>query len=94
MVGAWVLVALIEWASSRADRRRDELLSIPPPAPAAPAGADPSWYVPPVEHTLLDASGGETLLPNATSTDSATAVTRLPAAAEAEVDATIEQRSG
>ena len=33
MVGAWVLVALIEWASSRADRRRDELLSIPPPRP-------------------------------------------------------------
>ena len=39
MVGAWVLVALIEWAASRADRRRDELLSIPPPAPAALAPA-------------------------------------------------------
>ncbi len=84
MVGAWVLVALIEWASSRADRRRDELLSIPPPAPAAAALADPSWYVPPVEQTLLG---------NATSTDSVTAVTRLPAAAELDVEATIEQRS-
>ena len=25
MIGAWVLVALIEWAASRADRRRDEI---------------------------------------------------------------------
>jgi hypothetical protein len=95
MVGAWVLVALIEWAASRADRRRDQLLSIPPPAPmaAAAAAADPSWYVPPVEHTLLQGAGDETLLPNATSTDSATAVTRLPAAPEAEVEATVERRA-
>ena len=94
MVGAWVLVALIEWASSRADRRRDELLSIPPPAPlAAAAAADPSWYVPPVEHTLLQSAGAETLLPNAPSPDSATAVTRLPAAAEAGVEATVERRA-
>jgi hypothetical protein len=82
MVGAWVLVALIEWAGSRADRRRDELLSMPPPAPA-PAPADPSWYVPPVEQTLLD---------NAGSTDSATAVTRLPAAPPTELEATAEHR--
>ena len=93
MVGAWVLVALIEWASSRADRRRDELLSIPPPAPAAPAAADPSWYVPPVEHTLHQSPAADTLLPNATSTDSATAVTRLPAPSEAEVEATVERRA-
>ena len=84
MVGAWVLVALIEWAASRADRRRDELLSIPPPAPASPAPADPSWFVPPVEHTLLD---------NAGSTDSDTAVTRLPTAAEVEIEATVERRA-
>ena len=25
MAGAWLLVALIEWAASRADRRRDEM---------------------------------------------------------------------
>lgn len=83
MVGAWVLVALIEWAGSRADRRRDELLSMPPPAPAVPAPADPSWYVPPVEQTLLE---------NAGSTDSVTAVTRLPAAPEPELEATAEHR--
>jgi hypothetical protein len=84
MVGAWVLVALIEWASSRADRRRDELLSIPPPMPAAPASSDPSWFVPPVEQTLLDGA--------AHSTDSATAVTRLPAATEGQLEATVERR--
>lgn len=84
MAGAWVLVALIEWSSSRADRRRDELLSIPPPAPAVPEPADPSWFVPPVEHTLLE---------NAASTDSATAVTRLPAAPESELEATVERRA-
>jgi len=85
MVGAWVLVALIEWASSRADRRRDELLSIPPPMPATPtSSSDPSWFVPPVEQTMLD--GG------AHSTDSATAITRLPTAAEGQLEATAERR--
>jgi hypothetical protein len=83
MIGAWVLVALIEWAASRAERRRDELLSIPPPIPATASPADPSWYVPPVEHTLLD---------NAGSTDSDTAVTRLPSAAEVELETTVERR--
>jgi hypothetical protein len=83
MIGAWVLVALIEWASSRAERRRDDLLSIPPPMPAAPASADPSWFVPPVEQTLLD--GG------AQSTDSVTAVTRLPAR-EGQLEQTAERR--
>jgi hypothetical protein len=93
MVGAWVLVALIEWASSRADRRRDELLSIPPPAPAAPARADPSWYVPPVEHTLLDGRDERTLLGAGEPTDSVTAVTRLPAGTEGELEVTSERRA-
>lgn len=75
MVGAWVLVALIEWAASRADRRQE----VPAfaPAPVAPPGADPAWYSPPVEQTLLDAR----------STDSVTGVTRLP-----DVESTAEQR--
>ena len=66
MVGAWVLVALIEWAASRAERE--------PAVPvfAAPQAeirhADPAWFAPPVEHTLLDGSTG----------DPVTAVTRLP----------------
>lgn len=92
MIGAWVLVALIEWAASRADRRRDELLSMPPPAPAAPAPADPSWYVPPVERTLHDAQPDQTLLPRAGSTDSVTGITRLPVSGEAELEATVERR--
>lgn len=85
MTGAWVLVSLIEWASSRADRRRDELFASPPPAPPAPIPADPAWFAPPVEHTLLD---------NAESPDSVTAVTKLPAAVDGEVEATIERRPG
>jgi hypothetical protein len=85
MVGAWVLVALIEWAASRADRRREQLFAVPPLAPPAQAPADPSWFVPPVEHTLLD---------NAESTDSDTAVTTLPRATDGELEPTIERRAG
>ena len=80
MVGAWVLVALIEWAASRAERE--------PPIPVYAAGppeaprADPAWYAPPVEHTLLEGTG-----------DSVTAVTRLPpVAAGDDPEATVEQR--
>ncbi|MET0556108.1 MAG: hypothetical protein ABW221_23920, partial [Vicinamibacteria bacterium] len=71
------LVALIEWAASRADLRQE--LPTYVPAPAAPPGADPAWFSPPVEHTLLDA-GAES--------DSATAVTRLPPPAD-EVEETM-----
>ena len=82
MVGGWVLVALIEWASSRADRRRAEIMLRPPPEPPQPVPADPSWYVPPVEQTMLDGGG---------STDASTGVTRLPAPPP-EVETTAEQR--
>ncbi|MFN8223178.1 MAG: hypothetical protein U0R50_08070 [Gaiellales bacterium] len=71
MAGAWVLVALIEWAASRADRYEEELLYAPPPVPAphAPAVAtpDPAWFSPPVEQTILAADA-----------DGATAIARLP----------------
>jgi hypothetical protein len=67
MVGAWVLVALIEWAASRADLRQEVPVYTPPPA--APPGADPAWFSPPVEQTLLDAGA---------TSDPVTAVTRLP----------------
>ena len=77
MVGAWVLVALIEWAASRADARQE--LPAYTPAPAAPPGADPAWFTPPVEHTLLDAEA---------TSDPVTAVTRLPPPQE-DVEATI-----
>ena len=69
MAGAWLLVALIEWASSRADRRRDAIPLFAPVAPPEPMPADPSWFVPPVEHTLIESP-----------TDSPTAITKLPPA--------------
>jgi hypothetical protein len=81
MVGAWVLVALIEWAASRAERE--------PPVPvfaAAPQEApvaDPAWFAPPVEQTVLESPSG----------DPVTAVTRLPPApAPDDPEATVEQR--
>lgn len=83
MAVAWVLVALIEWASSRADRRRAEIMLRPPPEPPQPLPADPSWYVPPVEQTLLDGGG---------STDAATGVTKLPSPPP-EAETTAERRA-
>lgn len=82
MAGAWVLVALIEWAAARADRRREERVLMPPPAPPAPVPADPAWFVPPVEQTLLE-----------TPADSVTAVTKLPPAPQ-DLDATVERPPG
>ncbi|HET9242196.1 MAG TPA: hypothetical protein VFN99_02055 [Gaiella sp.] len=81
MVGAWVLVALIEWAASRAERRPDAGFYAPAAAPAAPL-ADPAWFSPPVEQTLLDAGD----------TGNVTEVTRLPAPEDEEIEATAEQR--
>jgi hypothetical protein len=77
MIGAWVLVALIEWAASRADRRRDEIPEFVPLMTVDPS-ADPAWFVPPVEHTLIETTG-ET-----------TAVTRLPPAPD-DVETTVER---
>jgi hypothetical protein len=79
MVGAWVLVALIEWAASRADRSGELPVFTPAPAPAP--GADPAWYSPPVEQTLLERPG-----------ESVTEVTRLPPPLE-DVEATVERRA-
>ena len=77
MVGAWVLVALIEWAASRADRRPEQPVYVA--TPGAPAAADPAWFSPPVEHTLLESADGDT------------AVTRLPPRLD-DAEATVEQR--
>jgi hypothetical protein len=80
MVGAWVLVALIEWAASRAER--EPAIPVYAAGPPEAPRADPAWYAPPVEHTLLDSTG-----------DPVTAVTRLPpVAAEDDPEATVEQR--
>lgn len=81
MIGAWVLVALIEWAASRADRRQEVPVYVAGP-PAAPV-ADAAWFSPPVEHTLLEGGAG----------DGDTAVTRLPPRLE-DAEATVEQRIG
>jgi hypothetical protein len=69
MAASWILVALIEWAGSRADRQRDAIPTFVPPQPVEQRAADPSWFVPPVEHTLLEPAP-----------DSPTAVTKLPLA--------------
>lgn len=82
MAGAWVLVALIEWAASHADRRRDALVLLPAPAPPEPAQADASWFVPPVEQTLLE-----------TPADSVTVVTKLPPAPQ-DLDDAVERTPG
>ncbi len=82
MVGAWVLVALIELAASRAERRRDEHMLVPAPTPPAPTPADPAWFTPPVEQTLLE-----------TPADSVTAVAKLPPAGQ-DLDATVERPIG
>ncbi len=79
MAGSWVLVALIEWAGSRADRRRDAVPPIEPIAPAEPLPADPSWFVAPVEHTLIEPAA-----------DSPTVVTRLP---PQDIEGTVERPS-
>ena len=81
MIGAWVLVALIEWAASRAER--EQPIPVYAAGPPESARADPAWFAPPVEHTLLDASGD----------DPVTAVTRLPPVSpEDDPEATVEQR--
>lgn len=81
MVGAWVLVALIEWAASRAER--EPSIPVFTTAPQEPPAADPAWFAPPVEHTLLESPSG----------DPVTAVTRLPPAPAADdPESTVEQR--
>jgi hypothetical protein len=77
-------VALIEWAASRADRRREELLLAQPPipVPAAAPAVDPSWFSPPVEQTLIETGDVDV---------DATAVTRLPPRPD-ELDVTVEHR--
>jgi hypothetical protein len=81
MAGSWLLVALIEWAAARAELRSQEIPAFAPRASAEPLPADPSWFVAPVEHTLVE--GG----------DSPTAVTRLPPPPD-DLDATVERRPG
>jgi len=82
MVAAWALVALIEWAAARAELRGRAVPAFAPAAPAEPLPADPSWFVAPVEQTLIEPAP-----------DSETALTRLPPSPD-QLDATVERRPG
>jgi hypothetical protein len=79
MIGAWVIVALIEWAASRAERRPEPTVYVQ--KTPLPPSTDPAWFSPPVEQTLLDAG----------TDDNVTEVTRLPPV-EDEIEATAERR--
>jgi hypothetical protein len=85
MGAAWLIVALAEWAGSRGDRLRAQIYLSPiaapqPPLPAA-AKADPTWFTPPVEHTLLTSVD-----------DQSTAIATLPPVEDPET--TEERRAG
>ena len=82
MAASWALVALIEWAASRAARTRNAIPTYAPAPPVEQRAADPAWFIPPVEHTLLEPAP-----------DSPTAVTKLPPAPD-DLEATVERRSG
>lgn len=82
MAAAWALVALIEWAASRADRNRNAIPTYAHATPVEQPAVDPSWFVPPVEHTLIEPAP-----------DSPTTVTKLPPAPE-DLEATVERRPG
>jgi hypothetical protein len=82
MTAAWLLVALIEWAAARAELRDRILPAYEPAAPAEPLPADLSWFVAPVEHTLVEPAP-----------DSPTAITRLPPPPD-DLDATVERPPG
>ena len=82
MAVAWALVALIEWAGSRADRKREAIPTFTPARPVEARVADPSWFVPPVEHTLLEPAS-----------DAQTTVAKLPSAPQ-DLEATVERAPG
>ena len=74
---AWVIVALAEWAGSHGDRMRNRiLLAAPPPQSTDAPAADPSWFSPPVEHTMLSPARVETKAETPQEQD--TIVSRLP----------------
>jgi hypothetical protein len=87
MGGAWLIVVLAEWAGSRGDRLRHRLLFEAPafaPQPEADVvRADPTWFTPPVEHTLLS---------RPSSPDAQTMIAKLPSLHDAET--TAERRPG
>jgi len=88
MGGAWVIVVLAEWASSRGDRLRHRLLLeaplyVPSHEPEV-VRADPTWFTPPVEHTLIarpaaaEAAEQQTTIAKLPPPDSETTAERRP----------------
>jgi hypothetical protein len=79
---AWVIVALAEWAGSHGDRMRNRILlaAPPPPSPADAPAPDPSWFSPPVEHTMLSPARGGAKAE--TPQDQDTIVSSLPRASD------------
>ena len=59
MAGAWLLVALAEWAAASAARRRDEIVYGFFAGGGPGLAEDPSWFAPPVERTALEVVEGE-----------------------------------
>ena len=88
MGAAWAIVALAEWAGSRGDRLRHRLIFEAPAHAPAPevVRADPTWFTPPVEHTLLARA------PASETTESETMIAKLPTLPESET--TAERRPG
>jgi len=87
MGGAWVVVALAEWAGSYGDRMRHRIL-LSAPAPATthePPPADPAWFSPPVEHTMLTHARGGARADDAPQ-EQDTVVTGLPGTLDPERD--------
>lgn len=96
MGAAWVIVVLAEWAGSRGDRLRQRLLLEAPvrtqPEPEA-VRADPTWFTPPVEHTLLARPPAPTGAPAEQAAEhETTTIAKLPDLADPET--TAERRIG
>ncbi len=86
MAAAWLIVALAEWAGSRGDRLRAQVylapITVPQQPDATEARADPTWFTPPVEHTLL------------TSAEPSTAIVKLPPVDDPETTAERRAEAG
>jgi hypothetical protein len=53
MAGAWILVALAEFAAARTERRREEAVYAPLPGISG-YPSDPTWFAPPVSRTPVE----------------------------------------
>lgn len=93
MGGAWLIVVLAEWAGSRGDRLRHRLLFeapafAPQPEPDV-VRADPTWFTPPVEHTLLSRPAAPA---SPAAPEEQTMIAKLPS--ELDTETTAESRPG